>query len=132
MKKKRKKQKKQKEEKTPFSDLPFSSHKESGKFQGESTVVYSLTLPLLSNEAFEESRLFFDKVKEAFLSFLEKESKKKREGVNLGILTYKAEGSELTLFSSYTPFEEKEEKAVAKILFSEKGTMTKIRAVKKK
>lgn len=126
MEKKRKKQKKEIPQKEKAPSLPFFAQKETGKFQGDSTVVYSLSLPYLSNKEFEESRLFFEKVKEAFLSFLEKESKKKREGVNLGTLSFQSKENTLTLYSSYTPFEEKNEKAVAKIFFSQKGTITKI------
>ena len=126
MEKKRKKEKKKVLQKEKAPPLSFFEQKETGKFKGESTVVYSLTLPDLSKEEFQESLLFFEKIKENFLSFLEKESQKKREGVNLGTLSFQVKDNTLTLYSSYTPFEQKEEKAVAKIFFSPKGNITKI------
>ena len=126
MKKKQKKEKKNLPANKKAPPLSFFEQKETGKFKGESTVVYSLTLPDLAKEEFQESRLFFEKIKENFLSFLEKESQKKQEGVNLGTLSFQTKDHTLTLYSSYTPFEQKEEKAVAKIFFSPKGNITKI------
>ena len=106
--------------------LPFFSKKENGKIQNESTVVYSFSLPCLAVEEFEDCKDFLLETKKAFLSFLEKESKKKREGTFLGTLSFQAEENRVTLLSSFSPFEEKNERKVATFTFSEKGKLIKI------
>lgn len=125
----KKKQKKEKKEPDKTPNLPFFSSRINGKIEGISPVVYSFSLPRMKGEDFQESADFLEKIKDGFLHFLEKESKKKREGVYLGTLSFSVKGNLVTLFSSFSPFEEKEEKEVAGLLFSETG---KLLAVKKK
>ena len=121
-----KKEKKKKAPPEKIPTLPFSREKSNGKIEGVSTVVYSFTLPKLSGEEFEDCHALLSKLKEAFLLFLEKESKKEREGVYLGTLSFQAEENILTLLSSFSPFEEKEERPVARFLLSPTGKLERI------
>lgn len=123
----RKKQKKKPNKAPPSENIPFFPKKETGRFKGESTVVYSFSLPDFKDENFQESAAFLEEVKKGYQHFLEKESHKKREGVYLGTLSYEVIGNLLTLFSSFAPFEEKEEKEVATLLFSETGKLVNIK-----
>lgn len=120
MKKRETKKKKGKEKRVPTY---LSELKDRGKITGESSIVYSFQFP---KKISEETKELLEKVKVAFLSFLEKESKKKREKVYLGTLSCREEEGRLILYSSYSPFEEKEERAVATIFYSEKGRIEKI------
>ena len=119
----KKREKKRKKGNLPEDTFLQKEVKDTGKITGNGTIVYSFHLPKKSSE---ETEFLLQKVKAAFLSFLEKESRKKREKVYLGTLSYRWEEGRLILLSSYSPFEEKDEKAVATIFYSEKGKIRKI------
>lgn len=77
---------------------------QSGRFRGKSCVAYQIHLPALPEG---EAADFLQEVAEAFLSFWEKESKKVRNEVHYGSLTYREKAGEYLFFAAFCPFSQR-------------------------
>lgn len=120
-----------KKEKKEEITLPFREERNTGKIQNESLIAYSISLPTLPWEDFEKDSFFSD-LSKAFLSFLEKKSLEKLEGVHFGGITFRAEGQRVHLSAAFSPFEKRDFFPVATLSFSEKGSLEKITKPKRK
>ncbi len=124
--------KKQKKEIKEECALPFREKKITGKIEGKSCIAYSLSLPHLTEEAFQEGEVFLDLLKDAFLTFLRKMSEEEREEVMFGGITFHKEGQKAILFSCFSPFGERSFSPFATLLFSEEGKLLRVLQTKEK
>lgn len=99
---------------------PLDSREKRGKFADKSTVAYRLTLPVLPDS---REDVFFSRLGDAFLSFLEKESKKERDEVFFGGITFSAEQDSLLLLFAFCPFSLREFQPFARLTFDDNGQL---------
>ncbi|MBR5295170.1 MAG: hypothetical protein IKU24_01115 [Clostridia bacterium] len=117
--------KRKNEEKQKFI-LPFREEKVTGKFQNVSCVTFAISLPTLNWDAFEETKDYFQSLKENFLAFLEEKSKEEQTEVMFGGISYQAEGEKVTLSTAFSPFRERIFFPFATLFFSDGGKLYKI------
>ena len=118
-----------KKEKKDEISLPFREERRTGKIENESMIAYAISLPTLSGNEIDP---FLSDLADAFLHFLEKKSREKRDGVYFGGIHFQAEGQRVFLSAAFSPFEERVFFPIATLSFSEDGAIEKINAKRKR
>lgn len=95
----------------------YEKHRISGVIHAESNIAYLLQLPSTSDG---ESNAYLQDLEHRFLSFLKKQSKKPCDHVRFGGLRLEKG----ILYAAFCPFQERDYRPVARLVFDETGSLT--------
>ena len=111
--------------------LPFRGKTQRGTVKGKSCIAYSLNLPSLAGESFDETEKFLKMLGENYLAFLRKESEKACEYVRFAGLSWDQNENRITLLAALCPFSERAYRPVATLVFDEKGALLDVQREKR-
>ena len=93
----------------------------TGKFTEESRISYVIALPRIAMPDFGETQDALETAARHFLFFLQTESRKKRDGVIFGALSFRLEKTDLILSCAFCPFGQKTFQDVARLALTATG-----------
>ena len=105
-------------------DPPLRLRIVSGKWQGNGTVAWRISLPLLPRK---EDNAYLDTLRESYLRFLKKEAEKPRDEVWFGGMEWESTPSGLLLKTAFCPFSQREYRPKALLTLNEKGAVCRLR-----
>ena len=96
--------------------------------KGESSIAYSLEIPLLTEE---ESTQYLRTLADHFLTFLKKESEKACDFVRFGGIRFERTENNLTLLAAFCPFEQRNWQPKATLILDEAQRISDLKTEKR-